>query len=113
MMDTNVLGNIHLYGLFMPLILKGESRKVVVVTSGLGDIDWTNELELELSSLYSISKAAMNMVTAKFNAQYKKDGVLFVSICPGLVDVDHQQEPREILLSCKILPRSRPTNLDS
>jgi hypothetical protein len=26
---------------------------------------------------------------AKFNAQYKKDGVLFVSISPGVVEVGH------------------------
>ena len=35
----------------------------------------------------SISKRAMNLVMAKFNAQYKKDGVLFLGICPGVVDV--------------------------
>lgn len=29
----------------------------------------------------------MNIVTAKFNAQYKKDGVLLLGICPGMVDV--------------------------
>ncbi|KAK7932022.1 NAD(P)-binding protein [Apiospora marii] len=93
MMDTNVLGNIYLFGVFIPLILKGKGRKVMTVTSGFGDIDWTNELDLDMNALYSISKAAVNMVTAKFNAQYKKDNVLFVSICPGFADVDHPQEP--------------------
>ena len=53
----------------------------------MADLDLCNNFELETGSLYSISKAAMNMVTAKFNAQYKKDGVLFLSICPGMVDV--------------------------
>lgn len=94
MMDTNVLGNMYLFGIFTPMILKGQGRKVMTITSGFGDIDWTNELDLDMNALYSISKAAANMVTAKFNAQYKKDNVLFVSICPGFSDVDHNQEPR-------------------
>ncbi|RYP12602.1 hypothetical protein DL765_007233 [Monosporascus sp. GIB2] len=93
LMDTNVLANIHLYSVFLPLILKGKAKKVVAITSGLGDIDWTNEYELEAQSLYAISKAALNMVTAKFNAQYKKGGVLFLSVCPGFVDVGHFQGP--------------------
>ncbi|KAK3326922.1 hypothetical protein B0T19DRAFT_148903 [Cercophora scortea] len=88
-MDTNVLANVHLYNLLMPQILKGKAKKVIVISSGMGDIEFTNELEIEIASLYSASKAAMNMITAKFAAQYKKDGVLFLSICPGQVDVGH------------------------
>jgi NAD(P)-dependent dehydrogenase (short-subunit alcohol dehydrogenase family) len=98
-MDTNVLANIHLYNLFMPQIMKGKVKKVVVITSGVADMDWTNEYELEVPSLYAMSKAAMNMVTAKFNAQYKKDGVLFLSICPGMVDVGHFKD-RTVHLVC-------------
>ena len=87
LIDTNVLGNIHLYNLFMPLILKGKVKKVVCITSGMADGDLCNEFEIETGPLYSLSKAAMNLVTAKFNAQYKKDGVLFLGISPGMVDV--------------------------
>lgn len=86
-METNVYANIHLYNLFMPLILKGEAKKVVVISSGLGDAEVTAEFNLDVGALYSISKAAMNMATAKFSAQYRKDGVLFLSLCPGMVDV--------------------------
>ena len=39
-----------------------------------------------MGPLYSTSKAAMNLITAKFSAQYKKDGILFLSISPGFVD---------------------------
>jgi NAD(P)-dependent dehydrogenase (short-subunit alcohol dehydrogenase family) len=89
LMETNVLGNIHLYNLLMPQILKSETKKVVLISSGMGDADLVNSYELDVSPLYSASKAAANMITAKFNAQYKKDGVLFLSICPGMVDVGH------------------------
>lgn len=86
-MDVNVYANIHLYNLFMPLILAGAAKKVVVISSGLADSDLTVQYDLDVTALYSISKAAMNMATAKFSAQYRKDGVLFLSLCPGMVDV--------------------------
>jgi NAD(P)-dependent dehydrogenase (short-subunit alcohol dehydrogenase family) len=91
-MDTNVLGNIHLINLFMPQILKGQARKVTIISSGMADTELTNNYDIDLGPLYAISKAAVNMVTAKFNALYKKDGILFLSICPGLVDVGHYKQ---------------------
>jgi short-subunit dehydrogenase involved in D-alanine esterification of teichoic acids len=85
-MEANVLAKIHLYNLFMPLVFKGKAKKVVAISSGIADIDWVNEYDLEATSVNAMSKAAMNMVTAKFNAQYRKDSLLFLSVCPGLVD---------------------------
>ncbi|KAI0547715.1 hypothetical protein F4679DRAFT_553144 [Xylaria curta] len=86
---ATVIGNINLYGLFMPLILKGHVKKVVAISTGLSDLDMTNQLELELAPLYAIAKAGLNMMTAKFSAQYKKEGILFMNVCPGIVDVGH------------------------
>lgn len=85
--NVNVIGNVHLINLFLPLILKGQAKKVIVLTSGFADVDWTNKYDLTPGSLYSASKAAMNMITAKYSAQYKKDGVLFLSLSPGMVEV--------------------------
>ncbi|KAL1864862.1 hypothetical protein Daus18300_007429 [Diaporthe australafricana] len=91
LIQTNVTGNIHLYNQFMPQILKGQVKKVVVISSGMGDMDFAREYDIHESPLYAISKAGVNMVSAKFSAQYKKDGVLFLSICPGMVDVGHYE----------------------
>ncbi|KAK6210528.1 hypothetical protein LQW54_006136 [Pestalotiopsis sp. IQ-011] len=88
MIKTNVTGNIILYKLFLPLILKGQGKKVICITSGMADIGVINSTGLKESPLYAMSKAAMNVATAKFNLQYKKDGVLFLGICPGMVDGD-------------------------
>lgn len=85
--QTNVVGNIHLFHLFLPLVLKGEVKKVITISTGLADLDLTNDCEVDIGALYAASKAAMNIIVAKFNAQYKKDGVLFMSISPGLVEV--------------------------
>ena len=87
LLQTNVVGNIHLFHLFLPLVLKGKVKKVITISTGLADLDLTNDCEVDNGALYAASKAAMNVVVAKFNAQYKKDGVLFLSISPGVVDV--------------------------
>jgi NAD(P)-dependent dehydrogenase (short-subunit alcohol dehydrogenase family) len=87
--QTNVVGNIHLFKSFLPLVMKGKVKKVIAISSGHADLDFINDLEVENSTLYAASKAAMNVIVAKFNAQYKKDGVLFVSMSPGVVEVGH------------------------
>lgn len=84
--DTNVLGNMHLFNLFLPLILKGKAKKVVALTTGKADIDFINQFDIQVGALYAASKAALNVIVAKFNAQYKKQGVLFLGISPGVVD---------------------------
>ncbi|ROW11950.1 hypothetical protein VPNG_05210 [Cytospora leucostoma] len=96
MIKTNVTGNIHLYNLFLPLILKGQTKKVICITSGLAEIGMINSMGLQVSPLYTITKAAMNVVTAKFNVEYKKDGVLFIGICPGMVGGDDALDPSQL-----------------
>lgn len=85
--QTNVVGNIHLFHLFLPLVLKGQVKKVITISTGMADLDLINDCDVDIAGLYAASKAAMNVIVAKFNAQYKKDGVLFLSISPGLVEV--------------------------
>ena len=90
--ETTIIGNIHLYKLFLPLIRKGRAKKVIHITSAHADLDPINQFEVELSPLYAISKAGANIAIAKFHAQYKKDGVLFMSVSPGVVEVGHNND---------------------
>ncbi|KAI0425527.1 putative short chain dehydrogenase [Xylaria sp. FL1042] len=87
--QTNVVGNIHLFNLFLPMVMKSKIKKVISISTGLADVDVTNDVEIDVGALYASSKAAMNLIVAKYNAQYKKEGVLFISISPGVVDVGH------------------------
>ncbi|KAI0860836.1 putative short chain dehydrogenase [Xylaria cubensis] len=87
--QTNVVGNIHLFNLFLPLVMKGKAKKVISISTGLADLDLTNDVEVDAGGLYAASKAALNIIVAKYNVQYKKDGVLFMSISPGVVETGH------------------------
>ncbi|KAJ5719721.1 NAD(P)-binding protein [Penicillium malachiteum] len=92
LLRVNVVGNIHLFNLFVPLIRQGEGKKVIAITSGQAALDMIPRLSIELSALYAISKAGLNTAVAKFSAQYDKEGILFMSICPGLVNTGRYNE---------------------
>lgn len=85
----NVVSQIHLFNLFLPLILKGDIKKVIAISSGYADLETITKWDIKVAPLYSISKAGLNTVIAKFSVQYAKDGVLFMSICPGMVEAGH------------------------
>ena len=107
----NVVGNIHLFNLYLPLILKGSAKKVVALSTGMSDTDFVAKYDVVVAAPYSISKAAMNLAVAKYSAEYAKDGVLFLSISPGYVDTGNSSNreyssPRQLYLTNTIqLPR--------
>ena len=52
----------------------------------MASTDLVNEVEIDMAGPYVISKAAVNMAVAHYNALYKKEGILFMAISPGYVD---------------------------
>ncbi|KAK1752036.1 hypothetical protein QBC47DRAFT_328477 [Echria macrotheca] len=83
---VNVIGSTFLLSIFMPLVRASAMKKVVVLSTGMGDPDFIAETEIDSQSPYAISKAALNMAIAKFHAEYRKQGVLIMGISPGIVD---------------------------
>ena len=94
--NVNVVGVVKTINAFMPLIQQSTVKKVITISTGMADFDLVNEFEIDNAAPYSISKSAANMVVAKYNARYKKDGILFLAISPGLVDTGGA--PREFNL---------------
>ena len=89
---VNTISVIKTVNAFMALILKGEHKKVISISTGMADLDLINDFGVEVASPYSISKGALNVAVAKYNARYKRDGVLFMGISPGYVDNNKQRE---------------------
>ncbi|RKK70540.1 hypothetical protein BFJ69_g11802 [Fusarium oxysporum] len=90
--NVNVIGNFHLFNHFTPLVLKGQGKKVIAISSGMSDIDFIRKFEIEAAPAYAISTVGTSVLTAKFAARYAKEGVLFMSICPGSVDSGFEGE---------------------
>ncbi|CAG9956786.1 unnamed protein product [Clonostachys rosea f. rosea IK726] len=84
---VNTIGNIHLINLYLPLVLKGDVKKVIVLSSGFADDELTTNFNIGEAGPYTISKSAMNTAVAKYSAEYAEQGVLFLSIAPGAVEV--------------------------
>ncbi|CAK7201415.1 hypothetical protein SEUCBS139899_004119 [Sporothrix eucalyptigena] len=96
---TNVLGAIQAVSYFAPLVLKGNLKKIAVISSGVGDIEFTLQSGMDMQSPYSISKAAINMAVAKFHLEFRPKGVTVFAISPGLVDTEFATDPNGPALS--------------
>ncbi|KAL5484929.1 hypothetical protein ACEPAI_7571 [Sanghuangporus weigelae] len=86
--NTNVIGVIHTTNAFLPLLRSGSvnnNKKAITISSGLGDVPFTLATGNPVGAPYSISKAAVNLAVAKYAAEYKDQGIVFLAISPGLV----------------------------
>ena len=63
------------------------------------EIDLVNAFHVAIAGPYAISKAALNALTAKYNAVYASPAlplssrILFLSISPGVVNTNEGNEP--------------------
>ena len=58
---------------------------MLVVTSAMGSPAFALKAPNDNCISYSTSKAALNMIVAKFALAYKDDGIKFLAVSPGLV----------------------------
>ncbi|KFX99382.1 hypothetical protein V490_01819 [Pseudogymnoascus sp. VKM F-3557] len=85
---VNVLGLVFFTIALIPLLEKSSEKRVINVTSFLGDLRFTEENpELHFSS-YSATKAAVTMANAKFHIEYKSKGFIFLALNPGWANTD-------------------------
>lgn len=88
-MNVNVLGTIHAINAFLPLLKASSATRtvrVVALTSALADLDSTLVTGFAGQPVYSISKAAVNMVIAKYAVRLREENFVFLAISPGLVN---------------------------
>ncbi|KAJ6601253.1 hypothetical protein DFH09DRAFT_1355441 [Mycena vulgaris] len=83
---VNTIGVVHTTNAFLPLLRNGSTKKVITLSSGVADLEYTLLRGNPNQASYSISKAALNMVVAKYAAQFKDEGFTFLAISPGLVN---------------------------
>lgn len=83
--ETNVLGVIRVSRAFLPLLEKGNSPRIVNISSGAGSISDKDDFGYYA---YSASKAALNMVTRAMAAEFKPRKVAVVAVSPGWVKTE-------------------------
>lgn len=83
--DVNVVGPLLLSQALTPLLARGESAKIVNLSSDLGSLARTTSF---YTPSYAISKAALNMVTRLLAAELAPAGISVISVSPGWVKTD-------------------------
>jgi NAD(P)-dependent dehydrogenase (short-subunit alcohol dehydrogenase family) len=82
---VNTLGPMRVTGALLPNLRRGELKKIVNITSGLGSIA-DNDVGRYYG--YRESKAALNMFTRSLAMNYKDEGFTCVVMSPGWVRTD-------------------------
>jgi NAD(P)-dependent dehydrogenase (short-subunit alcohol dehydrogenase family) len=111
--EVNLFGQWMMIQEAYPLLKRSSSGRIVNVSSGAGALGG----EEAGTPAYSISKAALNMLTIKVSHLAKKDRILANSVCPGWVktDMGGSQAPRSIkegaesIIWAALLPDDGPT----
>lgn len=83
--DTNVIGPAILAQSLDPAL--AEDAKIVQLSSGLGSLQWGGEGMSDGDS-YSMSKAALNMLTVRLARSFQSTKRVVISISPGWVATD-------------------------
>ena len=82
--DANLMGAWRMVQALVPLMKKGGFGRIVNVSSGAGAINGMGGG----TPGYSVSKAALNVLTIKLAAEVSGHGILVNSVCPGWVRTD-------------------------
>lgn len=110
---VNTLGPWRLSKAFHALLQKSEAGRIVNVSSSSGSFadSWPG------TPAYSLSKAALNMLTLKMSADLQQDGILVNAVCPGWVQtrMGGPEAPRDVsegaasIIWPALLPNDGPT----
>jgi NAD(P)-dependent dehydrogenase (short-subunit alcohol dehydrogenase family) len=88
--EANILSITNTTNIFLPLIRKGKEKKIIVLSSGFADIEFTRTAEIPFHIPYSISKVAIGMLVAKYAVELKSEGIMTLSMAPGWVDTQER-----------------------
>lgn len=83
---TAIYGGAWATNAFLPLIEKGDLKKIAHITSSMANTDVILGTGVDYAVAYSIAKAGMNVQIAKYAAELAPKGIKTVAICPGWVD---------------------------
>lgn len=108
-MSVNLIGAINSINRFLPLVRKGELKKIIYITSPTGDAEFTRKCGVTVTIGYTVTKAAMNLVMSKYAAELKGEGIKTLALSPGWVDTDgSKQLPANLSLDGSVEANHRP-----
>lgn len=90
MWSTALYGTMWVTNSFLPLLEKAANEKgeakVVNISSGMADTEFILKSGIDYSVPYSVGKAAMNALVAKYAVELKPKGIKVLAVSPGWVN---------------------------
>jgi NAD(P)-dependent dehydrogenase (short-subunit alcohol dehydrogenase family) len=83
-METNFYGAWRMIQVFIPLLIKSKSGRIINISSGMGELKSLTGM----NPGYSLSKSSLNALTIMFSNELKEKGIKVNAICPGWVKTD-------------------------
>lgn len=96
-LSTAVYGGIWTTNAFLPLIEKGTQKKIVHMSSGLADPDFIKKTGISYAVAYSVAKASINVLVAKYTAELAPRGIKVLALSPGWVNTWEGKWPFALL----------------
>ncbi|KKO99387.1 hypothetical protein THAR02_08512 [Trichoderma harzianum] len=85
---VNLFQLVYTINALLPLVENGRQKKIVYISSGIGDIPTTRATEMPNLLGYSVSKGAGNLIIAKYAVDLKAKGIRTLAMSPGWVETD-------------------------
>ncbi|CAN9323804.1 unnamed protein product [Alternaria alternata] len=87
-LNVNVFGVHNVTRAFLPILKKGQLKKIANISSSLGSMALSAMGKFQPTPAYKVSKAALNMLTVQWAESLEKDGFTVLAVCPGWVKTD-------------------------
>ncbi|KAJ8131776.1 hypothetical protein O1611_g1847 [Lasiodiplodia mahajangana] len=84
----NVMGVHWTTQAFLPLLQKGNLKKVANITTNFGSITLAPAVHFMPAPAYKISKTALHALTVQYAIDHADEGFSFVALCPGWLKTD-------------------------
>ncbi|GKZ30259.1 hypothetical protein AbraIFM66950_008522 [Aspergillus brasiliensis] len=102
-LSTAIYGGLWATNAFLPLIEKGVQKKIVHISSGMADVELIKKTGISDAVAYSIAKAGMNVVVAKYATELAPRGIKVLALSPGWVDTSEGEKPAEAVYAIEVM----------
>ncbi|KAK0447409.1 uncharacterized protein EV420DRAFT_1713720 [Desarmillaria tabescens] len=86
---TNIISLHHIISACLPALRQGREKKIIFMSSSSGFFQIVASPTRRVrSGVYSVSKAALNMLTAQYADEMKEEGYVIMPVHPGSVATD-------------------------
>ena len=104
-LETNLIVPLRVMKAFIPLIEKSTVKKVICISSDFGSIAMNDRKEY---GPYNVSKAGLNMLVVQFKNEYAEDGITFIPMHPGYVNLSCLEAYKQVITDMTV---DEPANI--